>query len=64
MLYLLCSVHMQSDDMEVNDWQGFLGNRKRSHLGSVSGGCADIVPSKKVSHLKENSPFEKVHCHT
>ena len=57
-------MHMQSDDMEVNDQQGFLGNRKRSHLGSVSGGCAEIVPSKKASHLKESCPIKKVHHHT
>ena len=44
--------------------QGFLGNRKRSHLGSVSGGCVDIVPSKKASHLEESCPSEKVHRHT
>ena len=50
--------------MEVGDQQGFLGNRKRSHLGSVSGGCAEDVPSKKASHLKENCPAEKVYHHT
>ena len=50
--------------MEVNDQQGFLKNRKRSHLGSVSGGCAEIVPSEKASHLKESCPIKKVHHHT
>ena len=50
--------------MEVNDRQRFLGKRKRSHLGSVSGGYSEIVPSKKTSHFKENCSAEKVYHHT
>ena len=50
--------------MEVNDQQRFLGNRKRSHLGSVFGGYSEIVPSKKTSHLKVNCSAEKVYRHT
>ena len=56
-------MYMQSDGMGVNDQQGFLGNKRRSHLGSESGGCVDIVPPKKASHLKENCPSQKVHHH-
>ena len=47
--------------MEVNDQQGFLGDRKRSHLGSVSGECVDTMPSKNASHLKKSCAADDTH---